>query len=528
MKNIYSHLQFIDFVVVGIYVIILIGIGYWASFIQNRKKNQNLFLAGKSLTWVSIGLTMWGTNIGPSMLIAAAASGFSVGIAGANFSWYAFIFIFLLSFVFAPFYDKTGVSTLPEFIGKRYNETSRSILAWYSMITIVISWLGMTLYAGGLLMSQILNLPLWLSIVSLVAISAFFTIAGGLKAIAYTNVFQMGLLIVVSMALTIVGVVKAGGPVAVYEAAPDSFWKLFLSNDNQDYPWLAILLGYPVLGIWFWCTDQSMVQSVLGAKNMRQGQLGTNFTGWLKILDMPLFILPGILCLILFPDIATPEEAYGTMVVNLFPNGMIGLIMAVLIAALISTIDSALNSLSTIFTLDIYVKSFGQKTSQKQIITIGRVVTAIGSILGIIIALLISTIKNTDLFMLFQSILGYLAPPMAAIFVMGVIWKKTTPTSANIILLVGSAISIGIGILQLTNLVDVSFLPHPLMMSFYLFVAMLVIMVVISAFSWGKYTGSDLPVVSEIQYKEVKGLRKTILLWTILSATMIFLYFVFN
>ncbi len=171
----------------------------------------------------------------------------------------------------------------------------------------------------------------------------------------------MILLIIVSLALTLVGLDRAGGTAALAAATPSGFWNLFLPADNPDYPWPAIILGYPVMGVWFWCTDQSMVQSVLGAKSLKQGQLGANFTGWLKILDVPLFILPGILCYVLFPDLDDPDKAYMTMVTELFPPGMQGLVMAVLIAALVSTVDSALNALSTVFTMDIYVKNTNRK-----------------------------------------------------------------------------------------------------------------------------------------------------------------------
>lgn len=149
MRSINQYLQTLDLMVVGLYLVVLIAIGFWVSFIKKKKEGENLFLAGKSLEWESIGLTMWGSNVGPSMLIVSAASGFTHGIAGANFSWYAFVFILLLAMVFAPYYNQTGVSTLPEFIGKRYNNTSREMLAWYSLVTILVSWLGITLFAGA-------------------------------------------------------------------------------------------------------------------------------------------------------------------------------------------------------------------------------------------------------------------------------------------------------------------------------------------------------------------------------------------
>jgi SSS family solute:Na+ symporter len=527
MKNINQYLQTLDYAVVGIYLVLLVALGFWVSFIKKKKEGENLFLAGKTLGWHSIGLTMWGTNVGPSMLVVSAASGYTYGIAGANFSWYAFVFIMLLSMVFAPYYSKARVSTLPEFIGTRYNKTSREMLAWYSLVTILISWLGITLYAGGILVSQVLGWPLWVSVSVLASISAFFAIAGGLEAIAITNVFQMILLILVSFGLVITGIVKVGGLGEVYNAIPNENWNLFLPNSHPDYPWLPIVLGYPVLAIWFWCTDQSMVQSVLGAKNLRQGQIGTNFTGWLKIIDMPLFILPGILCFILFPNLAAPEEAYATLVTQLMPTGVIGLVMAVLIAALISTIDSALNSLSTVFTLDIFVRRYKPGASTKQVISIGRVVVVFGTVLGILLALGISQFEGSDLFMLFQSILGFLAPPVSAVFVMGILWKKVTPTAANVVLSLGSVASIGIGLCSLLAFPSPDFWPHPLLLSFYIFVGLLISMVLITLATSKNYAGSNLPNLATT-IGRIKNNRFVWLLWLMLSVVMVGLYIFFN
>ncbi len=527
MNRIHEFINGLDYTVVILYLVVLVGIGFWVSFIKKKKEGEHLFLAGHSLGWPAIGLTMWGTNVGPSMLVMMAASGFTNGIAAANFSWYAFIFILMLAMIFAPFYRVTKVSTLPEFIGKRYNNTSRELLAWYSLITILITWLGLTLVAGGFLVSQIMNWPFWLSVTVLVAIGMFFTIAGGLEAIAITNTFQMILLIAVSFGLVIAGVVKAGGLSEVYHAVPAGHWDLFKPNTHKDFPWLAIILGYPVMGIWFWCTDQSMVQSVLGARSLKQGQLGTNFIGWLKIIDMPLFVLPGLLCLILFPDIAAPQEAYATMVVNLLPNGLIGLVMAVLIAALVSTVDSSLNALSTIFTLDIYVRRFKPGSGQKEIIRTGRVVTLVASLLSIFIAIGISKLHGRDIFILFESILGFLAPPMASVFVMGVLWKKVTPAAANTVLSAGSVISMGIGLLSLLGIPDQAFWPHPLLLSFFIFVGLIMLIFIISRATMRGYAGSPLPALREILGGE-SGSKLVWTLWGLLTVVMIALYIIFN
>ncbi|WP_207492360.1 sodium:solute symporter [Aridibaculum aurantiacum] len=525
MKDIYTLLQPLDFAIVAAYLVILIAIGYWVS--KKRNKEDNLFLAGRSLGWTSIGFTMWGTNVGPSMLIASASIGYTTGVVAGNFGWYAFPFIFLLAVVFAPRYLSAKVSTLPEFMGKRFGESTRSILAWYSIVTILISWLALTLYSGGILVSQILNFPLWLSILTLVLVSAFFAIAGGLKAIAYTNVFQMILLIVVSLIITVVGVMKVGGPVALFEKTPAHYWNLLLPMDDKNYPWLAIALGYPVMGVWFWCTDQSMVQSVLGAKNLKQGQLGANFTGWLKIFDVALFIIPGIVCFILFPNLKNPDEAYMTMVTQLFPSGMTGLVMAVLIAALVSTIDSALNSLSTVFTMDIYIKNYKPGATQNEINRIGRIVMMIGAAIAVALALGINSIKGLNLFDVFQAVLGFIAPPMSVVFLFGVLWKKTTTRAANFILSVGTIISIGTGILYLwvfpSNVY--TFWPHFLLLSFYIFVVLAISAFVISYFD-KNYT----PVTQhQLAFAEApKPSRRVMFSWAVLIIVMISLYVLFN
>lgn len=526
MQDIYSHLKPIDFIIVALYLVVLIAIGYWVSF-KNRNKNESLFLAGHSLGWSSIGFTMWGTNVGPSMLIASASIGYTTGLVAGNFGWYAFPFIFLLAVVFAPRYLGAKVSTLPEFMGKRFGDSTRNILAWYSIVTILISWLALTLYSGGILVSQILNFPLWLSILTLVIVSAFFAVAGGLKAIAYTNVFQMILLIVVSLIITVIGIMKAGGPMAVYEKTPAHYWNLLQPLSDKNYPWLAIVLGYPVMGVWFWCTDQSMVQSVLGAKTLKQGQLGANFTGWLKILDVALFIIPGIICFILFPNLKNPDEAYMTMVTGLFPSGMIGLVMAVLIAALVSTVDSALNSLSTVFTMDIYVKKHRPEATQREINNIGRVVMLVGAAIAIFLALAIDSIKGLNLFDVFQAILGFIAPPMSVVFLFGVLWKKTTTRAANFILSAGTILSIGTGILYLWVFPSAQypFWPHFLLLSFYLFVVLAILAFLITIFDKNAAKNNQ----NQLDFKYIEKPSKSVIWpWLLLIVTMIGLYIIFN
>lgn len=548
-----SQLHLLDWIILAAYFVILIVIGLWASHQQQKAAGNsgNSFLASKSLRWHTIGLSMWGTNVGPSMLIASCSSGFAAGVVSGNYAWYAFVFIALLAFVFAPRYLGENISTLPEFMGRRFGQGTRSVLAWYTIVTILISWLALTLFAGGVLIRQIFNIPMFWSALILLAISAFFTILGGLRAVAYTNVYQMSLLIIVSAILTIAGIVKLGGgsffggidvltdPAVV----PSSYWNLFQPLSDPDFPWLPILLGYPVMGIWFWCTDQSMVQPVLAAKDLREGQRGANFCGWLKILDVAIYIIPGIVCFALcktgiFTTTPAADDSYLCMVTNLFPAGMVGLVMAVLTAALVSTIGSSLNALSTVFTMDIYVKNYNPNASVSEVRRTGHIVTIVGSLVSIIICVAVDLIKDIPLFNIFQSVLSFIAPPMAAVFVMGVFWRRCTALAANITLTFGTAVCLIVGILYYvmpdgvipTEVVTQEFgvvtgvikWPHFMLLSFYLFLLLLVGMVVISLCDKTPGNAQAMKQVREPMTKSV------ILSWATLFIVMIALYLIFN
>lgn len=312
---------------------------------------------------------------------------------------------------------------------------------------------------------------------------------------------------------------------AIFDSTPGSYWNLLLPMSDPNYPWLAIVLGYPIMGVWFWCTDQSMVQSVLGAKNLQQGQLGANFTGWLKILDVALFIIPGITCFVLFPDLSDPDEAYMTMVTRLLPSGLVGMVMAVLIAALVSTIDSALNSLSTVFTMDIYVKKYRPEATRKEIVNIGRVVTVLGAVIAVFFALAINSIKGLNLFDIFQAILGFIAPPMSVVFLFGVLWKKTTRKAANFTLSVGTILSIGTGITYLWIFPNekYDFWPHFLMLSFYIFVVLAILAFLISYFD---KKSEDQNI---LEYGDLpQPTQKVWILWGTLIVVMVCLYIFFN
>lgn len=545
-----EQLHLFDWAILIAYFVVLLAIGLWASHKQ-QQGGKNAFLASKSLGWHHIGLSMWGTNVGPSMLIASCSSGFAAGVVSGNYAWYAFVFIALLAFVFAPRYLGENISTLPEFMGRRFGSSTRAMLAWYTIVTILISWLALTLFAGGVLIRQIFEIPMFWSALILLVISAFFTMLGGLRAVAYTNVYQMSLLIVVSSILTVAGIVKLGagsflGGIDVLanpDVVPSHYWNLFQPLSDPDFPWLPILLGYPVMGIWFWCTDQSMVQPVLAAKSLSEGQKGANFCGWLKILDVAIYIIPGIVCFALcktgvFTTTPAADDSYMFMVTSLFPVGMVGLVLAVLTAALVSTIGSALNALSTVFTMDIYVKNFRQEAKEDEIRRTGHIVTVVGALVSIVICVAVDLIKDIPLFNIFQSVLSFIAPPMAAVFVMGVFWKRCTPLAANLTLTFGTGVCLLVGILYYAmpdGVIPASVMssefglvtgvlkwPHFMLLSFYLFVMLLFMMVIISLCDKTPNERTEMKCIKEPMSRGV------IVSWLALIIIMISLYTIFN
>jgi solute:Na+ symporter, SSS family len=523
MNSILSKLQTIDYLIVVAYLLILLYIGYKASF-GKKKRGETLFLAGKSLNWYSIGFNMWGTNVGPSMLLAFASIGYATGIVAGNFEWYAFVFLFLLAIVFAPRYLANKVTTMPEFMGNRYGENTRTILAWYALIKILISWLSLGLFAGGFLVRQILGIPMWQSVIVLVLFAGLFAFAGGLKAIARVNVFQMILLIAVSFMLTIIGINKIGGISELFHRAPREYWNLIRPATDPNYPWYAILLGYPVSAVAFFCTDQAMVQSVLGARNLEQGQLGVSFIGWLKILSLPLFIIPGIICYELFPNLQDPNEAYMTLVTNLFPPGLNGLVIVVLIAVLVGTIGSSLNALSTVFTTDVYAKKINPNATNQQLIKVGRITVLAGCLFAIMMAIAIDSIKGLNLFDVFQAVLGFIAPPLAVVFLLSVFWKKTTRKSVNFTLSIGSGISLGIGVLYLWVFPSKTYniWPHYLLLSFLIFMLLLILAIIISL---GDNKSATKILETELLPKTTKLVWRV---WIALIIVMITLYIFFN
>ncbi len=522
--EIYHLLKPLDFVVIISYLVAVVTIGMWVSY--RRRGSEDLFLAGRSLGWFNVGLSIFGTNIGPAFLIASCGKAYSTGMVTANFEWLAWIFLLLLAMVFVPYYMNTKIATMPQFILKRFDRKCYEFLSWYALFTTMILWLGGTLYAGGVLLGQIMNWPLWLSVIFLSFIATSFTVCGGLAAVVVTDSFQSILMIIGAAMLTFFSFKHVGSVNTLVEQLPDGYLKLFRPAADAEFPWPAMFLGYPVLGIWFWCTDQTIVQRVLGARDIKQGQYGAAFAGFLKILPPFIFMLPGLVCFVLHPGIKE-DQAFMTMVTNYLPPGMVGLIAAVLIAALISTLDSGLNSFSTVFTLDIYVKKFKPEATADHIKMLGRIVTILVAAFAALCAISMQTVGK-GMFDLLQGIIAFVAPPMAAVFVMGVLWKRATSNAAFWTLVIGTSASLTVGLCYFKDWPSKVFWPHYLMMSFYLFVACNLFMGCLSLITSKSADEEELPTLRQtyISQKGHSGLVWA--LWGILAIIMAVIYVVFN
>ncbi|QQD11657.1 SLC5 family protein [Sphingobacterium sp. UDSM-2020] len=512
--------NYIDYLVLGLYALILLYVGF--RFNKKEKNQQDIFLGGRTLKWWQIGFSIFGANAGPMMLIGFASIGFTHGIVASNFELLAWVFLMLLAMVFLPYYLKTKISTIPQFLMIRFGKRSYNFLIVYSLISILVVWLGSALYAGGLLISGIFGISLFTAIAVIAVIATSFTAIGGLKAVVRTGVFQSVIIIISSVILTFLGFQKIGSVDALVSQTPESYWKLFLPASNEAYSWVGILLGYPVVAIYYWCADQTIVQKVLAARDLKEGQYGAIFIGTLKVIMPIIFILPGIMCYVLFRDTA-PDNAYITMIKELMPHGLLGLSIAALIASLVDTVSSSLNSFCTVFTLDV-VQQF-KVLNREQQVRMGKWVTVVAAIVGVGIALLFSY-SGKGFFDLTQGLVSILSPPLAVVFLWGIFWKRINGKAAEIVLYGGGFICLVLGACHVLNYPYEGYWPHFLMLSFYIFVALSVVIVTVTLLTKSEVK-TEIPTLLDV--KDKMGSSSSIWwTWAGLATVMMAIYIYFN
>ncbi len=519
-----TNLQNLDYIVILIYLIFLLYIGFYRG--KNKKANEDLFLGGRSLTWPQIGFSIFATNVSPNMLVGFCGVAYSTGIVVSNFEWMAWPFLMLLGMVFVPHYLGTKISTMPQFLEKRFSKRCHTFLSYYSLFSILFLWIGAALFAGGKVISQVVEVDFITAVVVIGAIATSYTAIGGLKAVVRTDVFQSVLIIIASIVLTLTAFDRIGGLDNLIAAVPAERWHLFRGSESE-YPWYTLVLGYPVVGVYYWCTDQTIVQRVLGAKNNREGQYGAVFTAALKIIMPFIFLFPGVMCFVLFPNLADPDQAYMTLVTKLLPVGVVGLIVAALSAALVNTIASALNSFSTLFSLDVYSKVINKNATEKETKRIGQIFTLIPAVMGVGIAIFYQS-ADKNLFDLIQGVASYLSPPLTTVFLLGVLWKRATSKAAEWTLIGGGAICIILGILYVMKYPSEDFYPPYMLFTFYLFVVFMIFMVIASLLTTDK-DNKGLPTLKETYAMSGQESTKNIWwLWGIIAVIMVAIYIIFN
>ncbi|MFN0168433.1 MAG: sodium:solute symporter [Bryobacteraceae bacterium] len=487
-----SHITALDSLMIALYFAVLLGVGWWV--VRTGKDSAaDYFLAGRNLGWWIIGASIFASNIGSEHIVGLAGSGATSGVAMAHYELHAWCLL-VLAWVFVPFYMRSMVFTMPEFLERRFSEGSRYVLSIVSLITFVISKIAVGIFAGGVVFSSLLpELRLeiagvsidsfWIGSVVVIVLTGLYTTLGGMRAVAYNDAVQVVVLIMGSALLTTYGLVRLGGwgelrhwcgsemfnlwkP--LIPAGVEGSWAPVIEVNaaghvsklawyfNGDFPWLGMLFCAPIIGLWYWCTDQYIVQRALGAPNETVARRGSIFAAFLKLFPVYLFLIPGLICYALAKSGKVPElagligpdgqaipaasnAAFPMMVQYLLPSGVRGIVVAGLLSALMGSLAGVFNACSTLFTVDLYEK-WKPGRSQHQIVRTGRIATVI---MVLIAVAWIPVIKNAQgLYTYLQSVQGYLAPPIFVVFFLGVFVKRLNAQGALWAMIAGFALGL--------------------------------------------------------------------------------------
>ncbi|MFP4489633.1 MAG: sodium:solute symporter [Bacteroidales bacterium] len=434
----------VDWIVLGLFCLVLVGVIIWVV----RKKDQtsaDYFLAGRDATWLAIGASIFASNIGSEHLVGLAGAGAASGMAMAHWEMHGWL-ILLLGWLFVPFYARSGVFTMPEFLEKRYNSKSRSFLSIISLVSYVLTKVAVTVYAGGIVFKQVFGIEsmfgidfFWISAIGLVILTGVYTVFGGMKAVLATSVIQTPVLLIGSLAVMVIGLMKLGGwneMMEICRAVPvneygDNMTDLIRSSRDNEFPWTGVLLGSAIIGFWYWCTDQYIVQRVLSGRDQKQARRGTIFGAYLKLTPVFIFLIPGMIAFALNQKgmLALPDSdaAFPVLVRELLPMGFTGIVVGGILAALMSSLASLFNSSATLFTVDFY-KKFRPEATERKLVIVGRWATVVVVILGILWIPVMRGLGKV-LYAYLQDVQSLLAPGIAAVFLLGIISKRTSPAA---------------------------------------------------------------------------------------------------
>lgn len=454
-----TTLTALDWIVIGVYFLILLAVVLVE--MRRQKTATDYFLAGRNIGFFAIGASIFATNIGSEHIVGLAGQGASTGLAVAHYELHSWI-VLLLAWVFVPFYYQAGVFTMPEFLERRFGPRPRWILALVSLAAYVLTKVSVTVYAGALVFSALLpdtfggpQNAFWFGAVITVVLTGLYTIAGGLRVVIYTDAAQALILIAGSALLVYFGLDALGGWAELRAFASENVadYALWRPLSDPDFPWLGILIASPVVGIWYWCTDQYIVQRTLAAKDLRSARRGAIFGAFLKVWPVLIFLVPGLIGAALQARgaLAIPtgpngepsaDQVFPTMVATLLPEGLRGLVVAALLAALMSSLSSLFNSTATLFTVDVYEKLRPQ-ASQATLVRVGRLATLVVVVLGLLWIPVMPLISAGGLYQYLQNVQSYLAPPITAVFLVGIVSKRVNVRGATVTLALGLVLGFG-------------------------------------------------------------------------------------
>lgn len=535
------------------YILLILVVGVLAGSARFKKVKETsaegYFLAGKTLRWPAIGLALFATNISTVHLVSLAQSGFDTGLLNGNFEWMAAFTLILLALFFVPFYLKSGVATLPDFLERRYDRASRDWLTFISILSAIVIHIAFSMLAGGIVLRTLFGFNMYLSITVICVITGIYTILGGLRAVVVTESIQTIVLLAGAFIISFAAFDKMGGwtpmkAVLEQDNALDRLSMLRGSNDGSGMPWYAVLFGYPILGIWYWCADQTIVQRVLGAKDENHGRVGALFCGFLKILPVFIFVLPGLFAYTLFRtgqlDLSSlgvdhqgqvnSKGIYTLMITQLLPSGLIGVLVAALLSGLMSQISGALNSISTMVSYDIFRQRL-PTASDGQLIRTGKIAAVIA--MGFSLALLPLLDRYESIFYGINDVIAHIAPPITCVFLLGVFWKGASATAAKLTLWIGSVL--GVAVFLLNKLLPDSWIGQTpfMMMAFYLFLICMVLQVLLSYKYPVQHTAQSRDLywknpMDPLRGKAWSGIGSYRILSTLLLAIVVILYVIFN
>jgi len=441
-----AQLAALDWFVIALYFVLVFGVAIWATRRERstQETSTGYFLAGRHAGWFIVGASLFASNIGAEHLVGLAGTGAATGVAVGQFEVLASLILLLLGWVFVPFYLKSGVFTMPEFLERRYSKGARRYLAVVSIIAYVLTKISVTIAAGGIVFETLMGVNFWTGALVVVIATGIYTVFGGLTAVLYTDLLQLFVLIGGAVTVTVAGLAALGGWDVMVQTVGPEFLDMWKPISDPAFPWTGILFGAPILGIWYWCTDQFIVQRVLSARDQDNARRGTIFGALLKLLPLFIFVIPGVVAHALAQqgrlNLATPDQALPTLVGALLPAGFRGLVVAGLLAALMSSLSGVFNSASTLITWDFY-RELRPRASERQLVLVGQLSTAVLVVFGLLWIPLMRLISG-QLYQYLQSVQAYISPPIAAVFLLGLFWQRANASGAMTALLLGFVLGV--------------------------------------------------------------------------------------